>query len=217
MSNYLRRHHLGLVAIFIALSGTAVAAFDPVGSDGDIDACVDKKTKQLTLAKQNCKKGTKAVSWSATGPAGPAGATGPQGETGPQGATGAAGTARGYGLVQPSGFLSNSRNATVSHPATGVYCVAVTGASPATDVILVSAEYGTISQGIATLQATDETTDDPLNGGSSEAPLALWDAAPDTCLAGSYEIQTAEQRIDTNSHDLTMFNISNAGFTFVVP
>ena len=139
MSNYLRRHHLGLVAIFIALSDTAVAAFDPVGSDGDIDACVDKKTKQLTLAKQNCKKGTKAVSWSATGPAGPAGATGPQGETGPQGATGAAGTARGYGLVQPSGFLSNSRNATVSHPATGVYCVAVTGASPATDVILVSA------------------------------------------------------------------------------
>lgn len=217
MSGYLRRHHIGLVAIFIALSGTAVAAFDPVGSDGDIDACFNKK-KQLSVAKgEKCKKGSKLVSWSQTGPAGPQGAAGQTGATGPAGTAGLDGSARAYGLVQASGFLTNSKNASVTRPTTGTYCVSVSGVSSSTGVILLTADYAGIVQGVASWVATDAVTDDPMSGTPSSNPVALWDTVPETCPSGQFEVQTARQRIDSNTHEGTVFNAFDAGFAFMVP
>jgi hypothetical protein len=217
LRGYLRRHHVGLIAAFLALSGTAVAAFDPIGPDGDIDACYSKKTKQLTLQKKSkCKRGTKPVSWSQTGPQGAQGAAGSQGSagaTGPAGVAGAAGTARGYGLVQPSGLLTHSRNSSVSRVGVGIFCVTVQGASPSTDPILLTADYSTIVNGSATVVDTADT----LQGGSSQNPIALWDPTPETCSASQWEVQTAEQRVDANANSITVLNLEDEGFSFLVP
>jgi hypothetical protein len=86
MVRYVARHHLALLALFVALAGTSYAAFDPVGGDGDIDACFERKSGDLDLLKGNrCSSGERRVTWSQGGPQGPAG---PQGEPGPEGAPG---------------------------------------------------------------------------------------------------------------------------------
>lgn len=71
---YLRQHHLGLVAIFIAATGTAYAATLPRNSVG---------TKQVTngsLLKKDFRAGELP-----RGPEGPAGPEGPEGPEGPPG------------------------------------------------------------------------------------------------------------------------------------
>jgi hypothetical protein len=85
---WIRNNILGLVAIFIALSGTAVAA--NVASDGG----------NATAAK--AKKG----------PRGPRGPAGPAGAPGAPGLTGAAGSAVAYAHVLANGTLdaANSKN-----------------------------------------------------------------------------------------------------------
>jgi hypothetical protein len=73
------------LALFLALGGGAYAAFDPIGPDGDVDACFRKKSGKLRLMKgERCKPGRR-ISWAAVGPQGPAGPPGPQGESGPAG------------------------------------------------------------------------------------------------------------------------------------
>jgi hypothetical protein len=103
---YLRSNVLGLVAIFIALNGTALAA--QLATDG---------TGEQTLAKKKKKKPRP----------GPQGPQGPQGLQGAQGLTGAPGSARAWGRVSASGALSLATHVTgVTHTATsGVYCIAL--------------------------------------------------------------------------------------------
>ena len=111
--SWLRQNILGLVAIFIALSGTAVAT-----------QVTSKKVVVVKAAKKG-KRGPR-------GPAGPQGAPGQRGEAGQQGATGptgATGTTAplGYAFVGSGGTLvaSGSLNvdqSNVTHPATGIYC-----------------------------------------------------------------------------------------------
>ena len=90
VTEYVRRHHLAMVALFIALGGTSYAAVKlPANSVG---------AKQL---KANAVTGTKVKNGSLAaadfggqlpaGPAGAAGAQGPAGPAGPKGDTGAAG------------------------------------------------------------------------------------------------------------------------------
>jgi hypothetical protein len=80
---YLRQHHLGLVAVFIAASGTAYAATLPHNSVG---------TKQVvngSLLRKDFKAGQ--LPRGPEGPEGPRGPEGPEGPEGPAGATGSSG------------------------------------------------------------------------------------------------------------------------------
>jgi hypothetical protein len=90
---YLRQHHIGLLALFLALSGTAYAAALPGNSVGTRqlknDAVTSAKVKSRSLLRQDFKAGQLPRGRrGATGPRGPAGATGPEGRQGPQGVAG---------------------------------------------------------------------------------------------------------------------------------
>lgn len=63
------------MALFLVLAaGSAYAAFDPVGSDGDIDACYATKGGAPSLRMgATCGTGKRPVTWSQRGPRGPAG------------------------------------------------------------------------------------------------------------------------------------------------
>ena len=93
-----RSQWIGILALFLVLAGGgAFAAFDPIGNDGDVDACFEKKSGDLDLLKgKKCGKGEKTVSWAAEGPQGLQGAAGPPGEAGPPGAPGLLPIARGF-------------------------------------------------------------------------------------------------------------------------
>jgi hypothetical protein len=77
---YLRRHHLGLLALFIALSGTAYAATLPKDSVGT------RQVKDRSLLGVDFKKGE--LPKGEKGDRGPKGETGPRGKTGPTGPRG---------------------------------------------------------------------------------------------------------------------------------
>jgi hypothetical protein len=98
---YLRRHHLGALALFVALGGTSYAAISGIpDSGGAFHGCVDTQTGSLRVvqrtglcrAQRTVKRGGKrvrvpgefAVSWNQRGQSGPAGAQGQTGQVGPQ-------------------------------------------------------------------------------------------------------------------------------------
>jgi hypothetical protein len=123
-SSWIRNNILGLVAIFIALSGSAFAA--NVASTGK--ATPSKKSKPKR------------------GPRGPAGLQGNPG------VAGAPGTARAYAAVSPSNCdgpppgtcaAAVSKGVeSVTHPLVGFYCVKATGIDPLTTVPAVSVDSG---------------------------------------------------------------------------
>ena len=93
ISGYLRRHHLGLIAIFIALSGSAVAA--TVAKNSVTSKSIKNSGVKLKDLGPNSVDGSKVVDDSLTGAdilestlngiQGPPGERGPQGEQGPAG------------------------------------------------------------------------------------------------------------------------------------
>lgn len=93
ISGYLRRHHLGLIAIFIALSGSAVAA--TVAKNSVTSTSIKNSAVKLKDLAPNSVEGSKVVDDSLTGAdilestlngiQGPPGERGPQGEQGPAG------------------------------------------------------------------------------------------------------------------------------------
>ena len=102
---YVKQHHLGLIALFVALGGTSYAASQlPKNSVGatqiKANAVTSPKVKDGSLQASDFKAGELPAgapgqtgpqgAQGATGPAGPAGPAGPQG---PQGDTGPSGTA----------------------------------------------------------------------------------------------------------------------------
>jgi hypothetical protein len=208
IARYLRRHHLGLVAIFIALCGGAFAAASQPGADGDIDACFSKRSGQLyVLKKTKCGKGRKAISWAQLGPQGP---------RGPQGLPG---TARAYGRVASDGTLTaKSANVSVTHPQTGVYCVAAAGISSADRPLFVAVDYqgATTQFGSSTFQATDQVTDDPVSPSGSVAGFAMWDSIVNFCPAGQFEVRTFEQRLDAFDNTFETA-AANESFAFAIP
>jgi hypothetical protein len=84
---YLRQHHVGLLALFVALSGTAYAATLPRNSVGTAqlkrNAVTSAKVRNGSLLTRDFKAGQVP-----RGPAGPAGAKGPAGPMGPAGPQG---------------------------------------------------------------------------------------------------------------------------------
>lgn len=143
MLAYLKRHHIGLLALFIALGGTSYAASqlpkNSVGSSQIRKEAVSESKLAKSLRTKVNKVAKQGVAGPAgapgpAGPAGPAGAVGPAGATGPQGpagrdgADGAAGppgpTSAGVGGVNTSitiGSLTSDVGlaATVTLPAGG--------------------------------------------------------------------------------------------------
>ena len=96
------------LALFVALGGGAYAAIikDPVGPDGDIDACYDKKSGDLDLLNgTKCNRGEKPVAWSQVGPQGQAGSQGPQGAQGAEGLQGEQGP---QGVPGPDGSIQGA-------------------------------------------------------------------------------------------------------------
>src|SRR5215510_4527020 len=88
MLAYLRRHHIGLLALFIALGGTSYAAAklpkSSVGSTQIRSGAVTQSKLQKSLQSKLAKAGV-------AGPAGATGAQGPKGDSGAQGPQGVAG------------------------------------------------------------------------------------------------------------------------------
>jgi hypothetical protein len=125
--DYLGRHHVALLALFVALGGTSYAVTSlPANSVGtkQLQKNAVKSTKvkngslrlldfsRTTARKLKGEKGDQGTRGE-TGPQGPRGETGPQGgtgpqgdvgpsgETGPQGQPGTPGTARAYARIDP--------------------------------------------------------------------------------------------------------------------
>lgn len=92
---WVRSNVLGLVAIFLALNGTAVAV-----QVASVDSAKDQAKAEAAKKKKKAKPGP-------TGPAGPVGPAGPAGATGATGPTGTAGqnatTVTGTGAVATTG------------------------------------------------------------------------------------------------------------------
>jgi hypothetical protein len=131
-ASYLRRHHLALVALFVALGGTSVAAGNAllprnsVGTRQVVDGSL--QAKDLSSTARSSLKGK-------TGPRGAAGARGAQGATGATGTTGAIGpqgppgppgepATRLFAAVDADGTLSKTSGATAaSRTLAGTYRV----------------------------------------------------------------------------------------------
>jgi len=100
--DYLRRHHIALVALFVALGGTSYAAIKlPANSVGakqiKRDAVSSSKVKNGSLLKGDFKSGQLP-----SGPRGSQGTPGPQGGQGDQGAPGP--TASSFASHDPADF-----------------------------------------------------------------------------------------------------------------
>jgi hypothetical protein len=146
--SYVQRHHLGLLALFVALSGTAYAATLPRNSVGTAqlkrNAVTSAKVKPRSLLASDFRQGQLPA-----GPQGPQGPQGPRGPEGPPGARGAEGAhgARGAegpvgprGPQGPAGATNvTARMGQLGTGAVGVACnpgeVAVGGGGTAIDVV----------------------------------------------------------------------------------
>jgi hypothetical protein len=128
---YVRRHHIGLLALFIALGGTSYAAVTlPANSVGTKqikkNAVTSAKIKKNAVTSAKVKNGSlRQVDFAAgelpagpTGPAGPHGAGGPQG---PKGDKGDKGDPFVPDIFEESGTSANDssspKSTTVSCPA----------------------------------------------------------------------------------------------------
>jgi Collagen triple helix repeat (20 copies) len=109
--SYVQRHHLGMLALFIALSGTAYAATLPRNSVGTAqlkrNAVTSAKVKPRSLLGSDFRPGQLPAGpqgpQGPQGPAGPRGAEGPPGARGAEGATGARGAEGARGPQGPQG------------------------------------------------------------------------------------------------------------------
>jgi hypothetical protein len=104
---YLRQHHIGVVALCIALSGTAYAATLPRNSVGGAqlkkNAVTAPKVKNRSLLRKDFARGQLPA-----GPRGPRGPNGTHGERGPRGPAGATNVTVRVGPVEPLGSSTAS-------------------------------------------------------------------------------------------------------------
>ena len=135
---------ISTLALVLVVGGGSAVAASQFGKE-TIGANAIKKESigpgKLNKAAKNALQGP-AGPTGAKGAAGAAGAAGPQGPQGPQGP---AGSARAYGaVINGNGTLdpAKTKNATVRHPATGVYCITLQGGiDPATAALSVTMDY----------------------------------------------------------------------------
>jgi hypothetical protein len=210
----LGRHGLALAAVVAAvvMSGGAYAL--GASSGAVIHACYGKKGALSVSAAGRCKRGQHSISWNQAGIPGPAGAQGAQGATGPQGAQGTQGTqgvqgqqgkqglpgtAKAYGYIDDTNSLvpSLSSNVTsVTHPAVGLYCVTVSGASATTEGAVATPDYEA------------DTTD------SADLASIEWVSRSGNCASpDQFEFRT----FNLHPGGSPVVNYSDEAFFFVVP
>jgi hypothetical protein len=143
MLAYLRRHHIGLLALFVALGGTSYAAAKlPRNSVGttQIRSGAVTQAKLAPAVRNQLTKPTVLASPGVPGAAGPKGDTGAQGATGAKGDAGVpgatgdlgptAGAVGGFGTTTATAGVPISASllpATVTTTTTGKVLVLVTG------------------------------------------------------------------------------------------
>jgi hypothetical protein len=130
---YVRHHHLGMLALFIALGGTSYAAVKlPANSVGSkqlkAGAVTGAKVKDRSLTAADFGGQLPAGATGAQGPAGPAG---PKGDTGATGAAGAKGDQGLQGVQGIQGLKGDSGGAFTFRRLAGVSS-AVDSSSPKT-------------------------------------------------------------------------------------
>ncbi|WP_026910906.1 hypothetical protein [Patulibacter minatonensis] len=107
---------VALLALFVALGGTATAAALIDGKRIRSGTVTGKQVKNRSLTSSDLSASTvkalqgRAGATGATGAVGPAGAAGPTGPVGPAGAVGAAGPAGPAGIVVPQSATLASKN-----------------------------------------------------------------------------------------------------------
>jgi hypothetical protein len=168
-----------LALVLVVGGGSAVAAShfgkESIGTRAlKKEAVTPAKLSAASKAALTGPAGAKGAT-GATGATGPAGPAGTPGTPGAPGAPGAPGTARAYGeTANNDGDLidARSKNATVRHPGTGVYCVVPgAGIDPATATLLVTADFA--SSGTEKTIAQIRSSNIDCDGGELE--VRLWD------------------------------------------
>jgi hypothetical protein len=185
-------------------AGRFVLAKNTVGS---------KQVINGSLTRADLSKKTIAALHGVPGPRGAQGiqgAQGTQGTQGVQGVQGVPGTARAYGRVAGDGTLTRSKNITsVSHPATGVYCLTpAAGIDPAQTGLIATPDY-----------SADATV---IGGTNGNQAIVEWRSGPSACAAGQMQVITGLRTVSTTgSSDGDVRTVNNAytdqGFFFVIP
>ena len=124
IASYIKRHHLALFALFLALGGTSFAASNAllprnsVGTRQVINGSL--QTNDLSKSARTALKGNKGL----RGPAGARGSTGATGAQGIQGAPGQAATKLFVAIDAGGTLLKNSGATSAARTDIGVYRVA---------------------------------------------------------------------------------------------
>jgi hypothetical protein len=195
---FMRGNIVGLLALFVALGGTTYAASsallpnNSVGTKQVVNGSL--QTKDLSKQARKALKGNRGLRGltGAQGAQGATGAQGAKGDKGDTGAQGAAGTARAFGSVFSSGSPTTyagtrMKNATVTRPATGVYCITLSGGvDPSTTIPVVSTDFSSASS-----QAIAQIRSSGIGCAAGQLAVYTWNAS-----TGAAE---------------------NAGFSFVIP
>jgi Collagen triple helix repeat (20 copies) len=172
--SYVRRHHLGLLALFVALSGTAYAATLPRNSVGTAqlkrNAVTSAKVKPGSLVASDFRRGQL--------PAGPQGPQGPEGPRGPQGATGARGPegatgARGAEGATGARGAEGPRGPEGPQGPAGATNVTVRTGAPATSVATAECNPGEVAVG-----GGGATSDSQLEFLRASVPTPVGSATP---------------------------------------
>jgi hypothetical protein len=107
MHTRIRRVALAVTAVIaVAIAGGVTYAVADIGGGGVINGCYKSQNGQLRLidpASDSCHPSETPISWSRTGPQGPAGPPGPAGPQGPPGPQGPAGLQGPAGSTGPAG------------------------------------------------------------------------------------------------------------------
>jgi hypothetical protein len=165
MLAYLRRHHIGLLALFIALGGTSYAAAklprNSVGSQQIRSGAVTQSKLAKSVRTQLSKAGV-AGSAGAQGPKGDTGAQGRQGEQGVQGIQGVAGAKGDEGDPGPTsaGFGGNNTAITIAAGTPILSAASVTLEHPGKVLVLVSGSFTATCTGACTRQIGATIIDD---------------------------------------------------------
>jgi hypothetical protein len=96
LAHYVRRHHIGFLALFIALGGTSFAAVR-ASTPATIHACAGKRAGSLRVvaARNRCHSDERSLSWAQRGRTGAAGEDGLDGADGLDGLDGLDGAGAG--------------------------------------------------------------------------------------------------------------------------
>lgn len=218
---YLKRHHIGLLALFVALGGTSYAATQlPSNSVGArqlrAGAVTDAKIHNGAITYSKLASGLdaklKAAGAGVTGKTGPTGATGPSGPAGPAGASAA--LAYGYvaapepcittleavcpqAIPAPAYTLEHAVNVTLTEMGPGVFCLTPgAGIDPSNAMVLASPAGGPDeSNGVTAVDHTE------------------WIPTTPRCPAGQLEIDTYYVTTEGSSQHVTHVVLP---FTFAI-